>query len=302
MPSAKIIAEISGNHAGSLGNAHRLVGAAKEAGATHVKFQAFTLDEMTPPVLHAAYLLADGPWAGQTLRDLYAKTRTPLEWLPELFTHAREIGIEPFASVFGLGSLGAVAALIPSLYKIASAEALDLGLVRAVKTLGRPVLVSLGCRETAIPGTVPMWCVAEYPADSAHLGSRPPVQPWGFSDHTTASRAAQLAVAQGASYIEKHLMLEGIACEDEDFSLSPGEFAAYVVAIRTAEAHLTRRPAVALGFARRWVANRDLEPGPLHPDDLRTARANQGILANVPLTQVRVAKRYGEPILVGEAE
>ena len=264
-----------------------------------MKLQAFTLDEMCPPILHAAYVLTEGPWAGQTLRELYTKTRTPLEWLPDLFAHAREVGIEPFASVFGVTSLDAVAAQAPSRYKIASSEALDTAFVRLVKSYGT-TLVSLGCRTDPIPGTVSMWCVAEYPARSAHLDVTLP-EPWGFSDHTVGYRAAQLAVAKGAQYLEKHLMLEGVSCEDEDFSLSPEEFGHYVVAVREAEAHLTQRPAPEYGFARRWVANRDLTPGPLKPGDLRTARANQGILASYPLSRVVVAKRYGEPILVGEA-
>ncbi len=299
---AKVIAEISGNHAGQLRHAHALVDGAKRAGADHVKFQAFTLDEMCPPLLHAAYVLTDGPWAGQTLRGLYTKTRTPLEWLPELFAHARDVGLEPFASVFGPESLDAVAALHPRLYKIASAEALDVGLVTQVLATGVPVLASLGCRTTRIPGTISMWCVAEYPASSAHLRSPPVEAHWGLSDHTRGVLAAQLAVALGAEYLEKHLMLPDVPCEDEAFSLSPEEFAHYVASIRAAEAHLTVRPAPELGFARRWVANRDLTPGPLKAGDLRTARANQGILASYPLTRLAVAKRYGEPILVGEAE
>ena len=301
MPSAKIIAEISGNHAGKLALAHKLVHAAKDAGADYVKFQAFTLDEMCPASDHPAYTLTEGPWAGRHLRDLYAETRTPLGWLPDLFRHARDIGIEPFASVFGPESLDAVATQQPRLYKIASAEAVDTGFVRLVKSYG-PTLVSLGCRDIPIPDTVPMWCVAEYPARSAHLGSRPPsVGAWGFSDHTTGYLAARLAVAQGAQYLEKHLMLEGISCADEEFSLSPQEFATYVTYVRATETHLTRRPTPAVGFARRWVAARDLSPGPLDVTQLRTARAGQGILADQPLTRLLVAKRGGDPVLVGEA-
>ena len=300
--NTKIIAEVSGNHAGKLEHAHALVNAAKDAGATHVKFQAFTVDEMCPLVLLDAYTLAEGPWAGRTLRGLYTKTRTPLEWLPVLFDHARELGLEPFASVFGEESLAWVSTLRPNLYKIASAEALDLRLVKAVQAQGVPVLASMGCRDTAIPGTLPMWCVAEYPAGSAHLGSCPSHLPWGLSDHTRGVVAGQLAVALGAKYLEKHLMLDDVSCEDEAFSLTVPEFRRYVQAIEEAESHLTLRPQPELGFARRWVAATDLKPGPLKPWDLRTARANRGILANVPLQRLRVAKRYGEPIEPGEAE
>jgi len=303
MPRAKIIAEVSGNHAGKLEHAHALIDAAKTAGADYVKFQAFTLDEMTPNVVHPAYVLPDGPWAGRTLRELYLRTRTPLEWLPQLFQHARDVGLDPFASVFGIESFEAVRQLDPTFYKIASAEALDIGLVRLVRSAGRGVMVSLGMRDWAQPGLIAMWCVAEYPTTSAHLpkwhalGSE-----WGFSDHTLGNLGAQLAVALGAQYLEKHLMLDGVSCEDETFSLTPAQFALYVTAIREAESHLTQRTEMPTGFARRWVANRSLRPGPLAAGDLRTARANVGILATYPLKRLRVSKSYGEPILIGEAE
>ena len=299
MPTAKIIAEISGNHAGKLANAHKLVQAAKDAGADYVKFQAFTLDEMCPVSPHPAYILQSGPWEGMNLRALYAKTRTPLGWLPDLFRHARDIGIEPFASVFGLESLDAVATQRPALYKIASAEAVDGAFVRLVKSYG-PTLVSLGCRTDPIPGTVSMWCVSEYPARSAHLAVNL-TAPWGFSDHTGGFLAAQLAVARGAAYLEKHLMLPGVACEDEAFSLTPEEFGDYVGAVRAAEAHLTHRPTPEYGFVRRWVAARNLLPGPLEITHLRTARASQGIVADQRITRLLVPKQAGEPILVGEA-
>jgi pseudaminic acid synthase len=197
--------------------------------------------------------------------------------------------------------LEAVRRLEPKWYKIASAEALDTGLVQMVRATGERVFVSLGMRDWGIPGTIPLWCVAEYPADSVHL-PRPMGGEWGLSDHTRGILGAQLALARGATYFEKHLMLPDVPCADETFSLTPAEFAHYVRGIREAEAHLTPRTEKPMGFARRWVANRPLRPGPLQFGDVRTARANTGILSVYPLKYLKVAKAYGEPILVGEAE
>mgnify|MGYP003985679583 FL=1 len=42
-----IIAEISGNHMGSLSRALKLIKCAKESGASAIKLQTFDLDEMT---------------------------------------------------------------------------------------------------------------------------------------------------------------------------------------------------------------------------------------------------------------
>jgi len=87
--------------------AMKALDAAKAAGADFVKFQCYSPDELVD-------LRGDGPapepWGSQgwTMRALYEKARTPFEWFPTLFAHARAIGIVPFASVFGAADLGAV--------------------------------------------------------------------------------------------------------------------------------------------------------------------------------------------------
>ena len=58
----------------------------------------------------------------------------------------------------------------------------------------------------------------------------------GFSDHTIGNTAAVLAVAQGASLIEKHFTFDKNAPgPDHAMSLNPEELASFVTAIREAE-------------------------------------------------------------------
>src|SRR5215475_9051549 len=95
-----IVAEVSCNHVGKLENALTLINIAKEAGADAVKFQCYTPDDMTIDSSKPDFVLKDGPWKGRKLYELYAKAHTPREWFGELLTHARDIGIEIFASVF----------------------------------------------------------------------------------------------------------------------------------------------------------------------------------------------------------
>jgi pseudaminic acid synthase len=53
-----------------------------------------------PSILARPAREVPGPWKGRKLYDLYQATETPREWFPELFTHARQLGIEIFSSVF----------------------------------------------------------------------------------------------------------------------------------------------------------------------------------------------------------
>jgi len=61
----------------------------------------------------------------------------------------------------------------------------------------------------------------------------------GLSDHTKGFITPVVAVALGASFIEKHFILDKrIDTPDRDFSLDPSEFKTMVEAIRDAEKSL----------------------------------------------------------------
>jgi sialic acid synthase SpsE len=75
-----------------------------------------------------------GPWKGRKLYDLYQATETPREWFSELFTHARQLGIEIFSSVFSPEDVDFLEQFNPAAYKIASMEFTDTNLTGAGKT------------------------------------------------------------------------------------------------------------------------------------------------------------------------
>ena len=82
-----LIAEISGNHCGSLSIAKKLINTAKINGADIVKFQTYTADTMTIKSERSEFKLKDGLWKGQSLWDLYKKAHTPFEWHKELLSY-----------------------------------------------------------------------------------------------------------------------------------------------------------------------------------------------------------------------
>lgn len=268
-----IVAELSANHAGREDLAHDLIDTAARAGADAVKFQLYRPEDMTLDSDDPRFMLTRGPWAGRRLFDLYAEAQTPREWFPNLFEHARELGLVPFASVFAPWAVEYLERLGCPAYKIASAEAVVPDLIRCAAETGKPVIVSDGLadeeamrRADLVAGRdiIRLRCVASYPATATDyrfgdLASGPWLL-WGVSDHTTDGVAATVAVALGASMVEAHLWLgvtghRGSWPLDVAHSYDPDEFGEMVRAVR--QAAVMRRPRTSCPdppeFARRPV-------------------------------------------------
>src|SRR5258708_7367185 len=82
-----IVAEMSGNHNGSLERALRLVDAAKAAGADAIKLQTYTPETMTLPLRTGEFFITDknSLWHGKTLYELYQEAHTPWDWHEVIF-------------------------------------------------------------------------------------------------------------------------------------------------------------------------------------------------------------------------
>ena len=236
-----IIAELSGNHGGSLDRAMKLIDAANYAGADAIKTQAFFPDRLTLDSDGPGFIVDGGVWGGRKLIDLYRETAMPIEWHAKLFDYAESLGLKVGASVFCKESADHIDGLNPDFMKIASFEITDLPLIRHVYEKGRQVIISTGvaddnditdadkvCESNAIF----LHCCSSYPADAQSYNlkridflSRWLGTPVGLSDHSLSVSLRAVAIGLGASVIEKHLTLsrdDGGA--DASFSLEPDEF------------------------------------------------------------------------------
>jgi N-acetylneuraminate synthase len=246
-----IVAEISGNHNGSLDRALEIVRAVAEAGAHAVKLQTYTADTITLNVDTPAFRLSDDHalWASRTLHDLYDEAHTPWEWHEPIFALAKELGLIAFSSPFDETAVEFLESLEAPMYKIASLEIVDLPLIQLVAQTGKPVVISTGTATIAevavavdaarLAGCVDLTllvCTSAYPAspDDANLRRMPALADIfgtkvGFSDHTLGTGVSVAAVALGATLIEKHVTLRrkdgGV---DSAFSLEPQELSRLV--------------------------------------------------------------------------
>lgn len=252
-----IVAEMSGNHGGSLECALEIVRAAKRAGADAIKLQTYTADTITLKCDREDFRIPDGPWADHsTLWDLYEKAHTPWDWHEAIFCEARKLDLEVFSSPFDESAVDLLEELNTSAYKIASPEITHIPLLEKVAKTGKPIILSTGISELAdielalatLRGAgakeiIVLKCTTAYPAppeDSnlrtiADMNSRFGVLA-GLSDHSLGTAAPITAVALGAVFIEKHFTLdEGKETVDSFFSSGEVEFARMVHDIRLTE-------------------------------------------------------------------
>jgi pseudaminic acid synthase len=246
-----IIAEMSGNHNGSLDRALDLVDVAAAAGAHAVKLQTYTPDTMTIDLAEREFFIADPDslWQGESLYQLYGKAMTPWEWHKPIFDKCRELGMLGFSSPFDATAVDFLESLNVPCHKIASFEIVDLPLIRKVAATGKPVIISTGmatieeiaeavhaARGAGCVDLILLKCTSSYPAppEESNLANIAHLQAMfgchvGFSDHTLGIGVAVAAAALGAVAIEKHFTLRredgGV---DSAFSSEPDELAAMV--------------------------------------------------------------------------
>ena len=253
---AYIIAEMSGNHAGSLENAIKIIHAAKEAGADCIKIQTYTADTLTIDCDNEYFHIDNGTWEGENLYHLYEKAFTPWEWQPILMEEAKKVGIDFFSTPFDNTSVDFLEDMGVEFYKIASFEIVDIPLLEYVASKKKPIIMSTGMstkeeikeaveaiKKCGNNNIALLRCASAYPAitDEMNLATMMDMAKEfdvvvGLSDHSMGSVGALTSVALGGSIVEKHFCLSReIENPDSSFSMEPAEFAAMVSDIRQAQ-------------------------------------------------------------------
>jgi sialic acid synthase SpsE len=188
------IAELSGNHNGSLDRALALVEAAARAGADAVKLQTYTADTMTLDCSKPEFIVQDpnSPWHGRTLYELYSEAHTPWAWHEPIFDRVRKLGMTPLSTPFDSTAVDFLESLGLEWYKIASFELTDHLLLRYVARTGKPMILSTGMatleeiaeavnivRTFGCPEVILLKCTSAYPANpkDINLLSIPDMRP-----------------------------------------------------------------------------------------------------------------------------
>ena len=247
MPKTLVIAEAGVNHNGSLDLALQLIDAAADAGADIVKFQSFNAESLVTKTAKKA------PYQQKN----YSNDEDQFSMLKNLelsdadhykiLEHCEERNILFLSTAFDDPSFQLLCKLNLPLWKIPSGELTNLLYIQSVASQNKQVILStgmatisdidlslralidLGVQRSDI---ILLHCTSEYPApfDEVNLLAIQTLKSTfgvsvGYSDHTEGICVAPLAVALGATVIEKHLTLDcKMSGPDHEASVEPDDF------------------------------------------------------------------------------
>jgi len=244
-----IIAEAGANHNRNFNQALALIDVAVESGASACKFQTYSSETL--------YSKNTPDFAGyKNINQLIKDIELPREWQKDLKQYCDEKGIEFMSTPFDEKAVDELVALGVKRLKISGFEATDFRFVDMVASSKLPLVISLGIGfEMNYLGKIfeiadkygndltLMHCNNAYPTpmqdaglktvQSLALSSR---YKTGFSDHTMSTLTPALAVAMGATVIEKHFTLSRhLPGPDHPFALEPNQLKEMVKLIKQAE-------------------------------------------------------------------
>ena len=233
-----VIAEAGANHNRDFNQALKLIDVAKKSGASAVKFQTYSSETL--------YSKNTPDFAGyKNINQLIKNIELPREWQKDLKKYCDEQSIEFMSTPFDEQAVDELVNLGVKKLKIAGFESTDWRFVDMVASTGLPLIISIGIgfnlREIGyILDIVEKYgndltllhCNNAYPTPikDVNLNSMKALQDFknvnsiGLSDHTMSTLTPALAVAAGATTIEKHFTLDKkLPGPDHAFALEPDQ-------------------------------------------------------------------------------
>lgn len=258
-----VIAEIGINHNGDMNLTKKLIDAASSSGCDAVKFQKRTIDlvyskeELDQP--------RTSPW-GTTNREQKNGLELGKKEYDEIHSYCKQKNIEWFASAWDLESQKFLQQYDLKYNKVASALLTNLELLKIIAKEGKYTFISTGMSTMEeIKNAVDvfrgekcdfelMHCNSTYPMknEDANLNIIKTLRnafqcKVGYSGHETGRVVSLVAVALGATSIERHITLDKTMYgSDQAASLEIEELSKLVRDIRTVESSFGRSDKVVL--------------------------------------------------------
>ena len=260
MKNVTVIAEAGANHNRDWNVAVNLIKAAVHAKCDIVKFQTYSSEKL--------YSKSTPDFAGYTnINKLIKDIELPREWQKDLKLYCDDSGIEFMSTPFDKEAIDELYEIGVKRFKIAGFEATDPRIVRYAASTKLPLIITAGIgvdlktieeiyswvkEENTDPDVTFLHGNNAYPTpfEDINLGQIQEIKKLnlpikiGLSDHTLGILAPPLAVALGASTIEKHYTLDRtMPGPDHPFAIEPDELSEMVKNIRTAESCLGTKKA-----------------------------------------------------------
>lgn len=216
-----IIAEVSQNHDGSLGQAHAFIDAVAGTGVDAIKFQTHIAEAESTP---------DEPfrvkfsYEDETRYDYWKRMEFTAEQWKGLYRHADEKGLDFLSSAFSVEAFEMLQEIGVPAWKLGSGEIFNKYLFECMAETGKPMLMSTGMSSYAEIDEQISWlkgnpyailqCTTAYPCAPEQIGLNVIREmkdkyscPIGLSDHSGTIFPSLAAVANGALMIEVHITM-----------------------------------------------------------------------------------------------
>lgn len=297
--SVYIIAEAGVNHNGDIKLAKKLIDVAVEAKVDAIKFQTFKTEKIIGKFAQKATYQSENTEARESQYDMVKKLELSFDEFRELKQYCDEKNIVFLSTPDDSESVELLVELNVPFIKIGSTEITNIEYLKELAKKKIPLILSTGMStlgevENALTviysennyNVTLLHATTDYPTKEEDVNLRAMVTmreafkiDVGYSDHTLGNEAAVVAVALGATIIEKHFTLDkNMEGPDHKASLEPEELKAFVKAIRNAENLLgngikgpTKREQEIMKDVRRSiVASKDLNEGSVLTEDMIT--------------------------------
>ena len=218
-----VIAEISQNHDGSLGQAHAYIDAVAKTGVDAVKFQTHIASEES--TIHEPFRV-NFSYSDRTRFDYWKRMEFSEEEWKGLYDHATSVGLDFLSSPFSERALELLDKIGVPAWKFGSGEVFNEVLIDKAITTGKPLILSTGLstfdeiksqqKKIVHSGNklILMECTTAYPSHADQI----PLNlikkyietfdcPVGISDHSATIFPSIAAVAVGARCVEVHVTM-----------------------------------------------------------------------------------------------
>lgn len=248
-----IIAEAGVNHNGDIKLAYKMIDAAKECGVDCIKFQTFKTENLVTKNAEKADYQVKNTKNNDSQYDMLKKLELSFDDFYNLKDYCEKIGIDFMSTPFDFESVDLLEKLNLNQYKISSGDITNKPLLEYIAIKNKSIILSTGmCTLDEVKEAVEwvenmgnnkitlLHCTSNYPTPYEDVNMKAMITmknsfpyPIGYSDHTKGIIIPIMAVAMGATVIEKHFTLDkDMEGPDHKASLNVEELKEMVEAIR----------------------------------------------------------------------
>ena len=304
-----VIAEVSQNHDGSLGQAHAFIDAVATTGCDAIKFQTHIADQESTVFEPFRVKFS---YEDKTRYDYWKRMEFTDEQWSGLYDHAKEKGLDFLSSPFSIKALELLDKIGVPAWKFGSGEVFNQSLLdRAIQTK-KPIILSTGLStydeivkqvgyiKSKNGEVCVLLCVTAYPSQPEMiniLDIRKFLKmidcPIGISDHSATVYPSLSAVTLGATVIEVHVTMSSYMFgPDVKASVTLEQLMEIVEGSRFITKMLrsknnydvrdSERESLKKMFSKSLYYNRDIAKGnTITEDDLIEKKPNDGIGSNM---------------------